>query len=224
MATEGVKFHYRVPQSPHTPGFVEIFNRLVKRVIKAKISRAQISTFEFNNLLTYTEGRINNHPLAVTSELHDEHIITPSRLCINRDLRILPRYTVDRKLNVEQLRTIQDVAKRMRYLDTPRTHLWSKCLQGYVSCLQVYRKDLKQTRMLKKDDIVCIKDPTLMVTGRYPLARIDRVILSRSGFQMIRSAILVIPASGDAKERRLTRASEMLAILEIGDEDSPFMA
>ena len=86
-----------------------------------------------------------------------------------------------------------------------------------------YRKNLQPTRQLQLDDVVIVKDDTLMVRGKYPLGVILEQKFSRTEDNVVRSAIVRIPAGPNSKERILRRASDQLAPLEIIEKESPYI-
>ena len=67
-------------------------NRILKRIIKARLGRKNVTTPELATLLTITEGIVNSRPLAITRDTDDQKIITPALLAINRDIKSIPPY------------------------------------------------------------------------------------------------------------------------------------
>ena len=222
LGDEGIEFLFNCPRSPHRNGSVEIMNRTLKRVINAKLGRKNISTTELATLLTIAEGIVNSRPLAVTRESDEQKIITPAMLAINRDIRSIPPYKFDRELRIPHLRSTAEVNKRKKYLDLLHTQFWRKWLFEYLDNLMIYRKNLTKGRPLKAQDVVLIKDTSLQVRGQYPLGIVETAKESLTWDHVIRSAVIRIPPIDGRREKIITQPLEMIAPLEITDEEVPY--
>ena len=87
----------------------------------------------------------------------------------------------------------------------------------------IYRKNLTKGRPLKAQDVVLVKDTSLQVRGVYPLGIVETPKESRTGDNIIRSAVIRIPAIDGRREKIITRPLEMIAPLEITDDEVPYV-
>ena len=87
----------------------------------------------------------------------------------------------------------------------------------------IYRKNLTKGRPLKAQDVVLVKDTSLQVRGVYPLGIVEKAKESRTGDNIIRSAVIRIPPIDGRRERIITRPLEMIAPLEITDNEVPYV-
>ena len=220
---EGVEFLFNIPMSPHRGGCYEILNRILKRIIKAKLGRKNVTTPELATLLTITEGIVNSRPLAITRDTDDQKIITPALLAINRDIKSIPPYKFDKDLNIPQLRSCKDVNRRKKYLDLLHTQLWRKWIEEYIDSLMIHRKNLTKSRPLQAKDVVLVRDASLQVRGKYPLGVVETAKESRTNDNIVRSAVIRIPPIDGRREKLITRPLELIAPLEITDRDIPYV-
>ena len=87
----------------------------------------------------------------------------------------------------------------------------------------VHRKNLTKGRSLQKGEPCLIKDSTLQVRGKFPLAIVETPKESRTGDGIVRSAILRIPPVEGRKEKIISRPLELIAPLEITEVDIPYV-
>ena len=87
----------------------------------------------------------------------------------------------------------------------------------------IYRKNLTKGRPLKAQDVVLVKDTSLQVRGVYPLGIVEKAKESRTGDNIIRSAVIRIPPIDGRREKVITRPLEMIAPLEITDDEVPYV-
>ena len=65
----------------------------------------------------------------------------------------------------------------------------------------IYRKNLTKGRPLKAQDVVLVKDTSLQVRGMYPLGIVETAKESRTGDNIIRSAVIRILPIDERREK-----------------------
>ena len=65
--TEAIRFHFNIPVFPARGGIYERINKIIKNILKQKIGRKSLSTWEMQTILAQAEMITNSRPLGTTT-------------------------------------------------------------------------------------------------------------------------------------------------------------
>lgn len=96
LSKRGIEWKFIPKRAPWYGGFWERLIGLTKLSLKKVLGKTNISLEELQTILTEIEAVLNDRPLTYpSSELDDEHPLTPSHLLYGRKITTLPYYTYD---------------------------------------------------------------------------------------------------------------------------------
>ena len=116
-----------------------------------------------STLLTKVERIINSRPLTPLSS-NPFHLaaLSPNSLLNGR---------LDASLPLDKFIQTDGYRKSWRVVGSLADQFWSRWIKEYLPTLQIRQKWLKCTPNMRVEDLVLVKDETLMVRGSWPKAR-----------------------------------------------------
>ncbi|XP_058816773.1 uncharacterized protein LOC131680066 [Topomyia yanbarensis] len=107
------------PNPPHFGGLWEAGVKSVKTVLRKICNPASLTIVEFSTLLCQIEAILNSRPLfAHSDDPHDQEVLTPGHLMIDRPLTAIPEPTCE---GIPQNRL-----SRWQYIQVLRDHFWKR--------------------------------------------------------------------------------------------------
>ena len=176
-ASKNVEWKFNLESAPWYGGFWERLVGTVKRCLKKTIGKSKLSYDELQTVLLEIENVLNSRPLCYLYDDDHEHIVTPNHLLYGR------------KLNVNSINSdgggnfnisMENVTKRMRYMNSVILHFWRRWSSEYVTSLREYSRVHRNTGTLVPsiDDVVIVfedKQPK----QSWKLGRIVELITSK---------------------------------------------
>ena len=85
MNTEGIKWLFDPPASPHFACVLEIMVKAAKRALKTVATNAEVSEEKFHNFVVEAGELVNSRPLTPqSSDVNDEPVLTPNTILHGR--------------------------------------------------------------------------------------------------------------------------------------------
>ena len=199
-AERGITWSYSCSRAPWENGLTERLVKSAKRCLKTTLGNARVSFIGLQTLLAEIEGLLNDRPLITPSLDKYEATITPSILCNGRHLGSLP---YDKTKKEDQVTSLSRFHAHRRKI---MIHFWNRFRNDYLLQLQASKFATRvKTPILEPGQVVLVRNENMKV-GKWQLARIQTVILSRDN--MPRRVILKTPTA--TIERHINK----LALLE----------
>ena len=123
-------------------------------------------------LLTEEERILNSRPLTpLSSDIFDLSALSLNALLNGR---------LDASLPLDKLIKTDDYRKSWRMVGWLADQFWFRRIKEYLPTLQIRQKWLKSI-IMRVEDLVLVKDETLMVRGSWPKARVLEVLSGPDG-------------------------------------------
>ncbi|XP_069363471.1 uncharacterized protein [Maniola hyperantus] len=199
-----IKFKFIVPYASHMSGLWERGVRSCKYHLRRVVGNAHLTYEEFSTVLAQVEAVLNSRPLTpMSSDPNDFLPLSPAHFLVGRtltapaydNLEDTPTHRLDRYQRVEQI----------------RQHFWRRWSKEYISELQTRTKWRENTRDLKPNAMVIIKEDNFPPL-RWHLGRVIRNIPGKDGISRVAE---IQTASGLVR-----RAYTKICPLVDPDEDS----
>lgn len=187
-ASEGIKWIFNPPASPHFGGLWESAVKSMKHHLRRSVGAALLTYPEFTTLITQVEACLNSRPLTAMSEDPvDLEALTPSHFLIGAAISPLP----------EQDLTQEPATFRHRWQlrQSVLQHFWKRWSTEYLSQLQQRPKWLSPKSDLQVNDLVLLKEenvPPLMW-------RMGRILTLHPGADGRTRVVTVRTAHGELK-------------------------
>ncbi|VEN58681.1 unnamed protein product [Callosobruchus maculatus] len=205
LATDGIKWTFIPPRSPHFGGLWEAAIKTVKHHLKRTIGETRLTFEEFYTVLTQIEACVNSRPLyPLSDDPSDPSPLTPAHFIIGETLTATP--------DKNWLESPESHLSRFQRLQKIAQHFWDRWSKEYVSHLQ-HRTKWKEnfSQKLQVGTLVLVKED-----GLPPLKwRIGRIIKLHPGADNIVRAVTLKTCTGEYK-----RPVVKLCALPIPDSDS----
>ncbi|XP_055840613.1 uncharacterized protein LOC129908257 [Episyrphus balteatus] len=163
LSSQGTKWNFIPPASPHFGGLWEAGVKSVKHHFKRVVGNGTLTFEELTTLLTQIEACLNSRPLCPLTENPDDfHALTPAHFLIGAEMYTVPEpdLTIGKTSYSDRWKAIQFSLQTF----------WHHWQSEYLARLQQRPKWLKSQPQLKIGDLVLIKDkrfpPTKWNLGR----------------------------------------------------------
>jgi hypothetical protein len=151
MTTEGVRWHFIPPASPHFGGLWEAGIKSMKQHMRRVIGNACISFEEMSTILTQIEACLNSRPLCqILSDTKDPQALTPGHFLIGEPLMALSDTNYS---NVPMNRL-----SRWQFMQRCTQHLWRKWSRDYLHQLHQRYKWPTEVSNIQRGTVVLMKD------------------------------------------------------------------
>lgn len=161
LATEGIKWHFIPPYSPHWGGIWESAVRSVKLHLKRVVGSTILTFEQMRTLLAQIEAVVNSRPLGATADTQTNYL-SPSHFLLGRPTTMVPEGNLT-SIGVNRLDYWQTV-------QCMHQGFWKRWSQEYLTSLQQRPKWLNANPNLEVNDLVIVKEantpPATWVTGR----------------------------------------------------------
>ncbi|XP_055844795.1 uncharacterized protein LOC129911111 [Episyrphus balteatus] len=164
LSSQGTKWNFIPPASPHFGGLWEAGVKSVKHHFKRVVGNGTLTFEELTTLLTQIEACLNSRPLCPLTENPDDfHALTPAHFLIGAEMYSVPEpdLTIGKTSYTDRWKAIQFSLQTF----------WHHWQSEYLARLQQRPKWLKSQPQLKIGDLVLIKDERLPPT-KWNLGRI----------------------------------------------------
>lgn len=154
LTSQGTKWNFIPPASPHFGGLWEAGVKSVKFHFKRIVGNGSLTFEELSTLLSQIEACLNSRPLCPLSENPDDfRALTPAHFLIGEALSTVPEpdQTVGKTNYVDRWKLVQ------AHLQT----FWHQWQTEYLARLQHRPKWLKPQPQLKVGDLALLKDERL---------------------------------------------------------------
>ncbi|KAK9508957.1 hypothetical protein O3M35_006386 [Rhynocoris fuscipes] len=189
-ASEGIKWAFIPPRSPHFGGLWESGIKLIKGHLKRVIGRQILAYDELETLLILIESCVNSRPLTISSEdPNDLQPLTPAHFLIGRPLSALP---VPNLTNVSSNRL-----NRWQLIQQLHQSFWKRWHTEYLSSQQERHKWRYKRNEIPVGTLVVIKDENLSPTQR----RMARIVALHPGKDGI-SRVATLKIGGNQTVKR----------------------
>ena len=171
---QGIKWEYIPERAPHFGGLWEASVKSFKQHLNRIVGNLKLTFEELSTTLTQIEACLNSRPL-VPLPADDDGVqaLTPGHFLIGRPLEALP--------DPENLSSTRlSYLKRWELCQLLVRHFWQRWSFEYLSSLQRFQKWHSPTRNFAVDDIVLVKESTLVPT-HWPMAWVTRVYKGNDG-------------------------------------------
>lgn len=163
ISSEGIKWSFIPPYSPHFGGLWESAVKSVKHHLKRIISNVSLLFEEFATILCQIEAILNSRPLSpLSSDPNDLGPLTPAHFLIGRPLIAAPDQDLS-DVNINRL-------SRFQLLQLKSQQFWNRWKLDYISELQRRSKWQTNKKQLTEGSLVLIKGehtpPTQWLLGR----------------------------------------------------------
>ncbi|GBM45351.1 hypothetical protein AVEN_172970-1 [Araneus ventricosus] len=168
LASEGIKWHFNPPATPHFGGLWEAGVKSLKGHLKRVVGNTILTHEEFFTLVTQVEAVLNSRPLCPLSEdPNDDLALTPAHFLVGTSLTSLPEpYFKETPMNrLSRWELVQKLAQTF----------WSKWTSDYLNRLQARPKWYKGEKVFKKNEVVLVKGDDNSKLLSWNLAKIIEV-------------------------------------------------
>jgi len=129
MTSEGIRWHFNPPASPHHGGVWEVGVKLVKSHLRKILSDEPLSFEEFSTVLAQVEACVNSRPLTPLSQNPDDlEPLTPGHFLIGAALTAPPEPDYQ-ELPLNRLNRFQLLSRKVQ-------EFWTRWSQEYLGRLQ----------------------------------------------------------------------------------------
>ena len=164
LGTQGTKWTFIPPASPHFGGLWEAGVKSVKHHLKRVVKDNRLTFEQLYTVLTQIEVCLNSRPLCPLSDNPDEmEVITPGHFLIGETINTVPQGDV----STDKVNYIVRWKRHQIVVDT----FWRKWSGEYLSRLQQRPKWVDRVETPKVGDLVILKDERLP-PSQWMLARI----------------------------------------------------
>ena len=151
LTTEGVRWHFIPPDSPHFGGLWEAGIKSMKHHMRRIIGNACINFEEMATILTQIEACLNSRPLCqILSDPNDPQALTPSHFLIGGPLMALP--------DADYSSVPMNKLSRWQFMQRCTQHLWKGWSRDYLHQLQQRHKWPTESNNIQRGTVVLIKD------------------------------------------------------------------
>jgi hypothetical protein len=151
MTTEGIRWNFIPPDSPHFGGRWEAGIKSMKYHMRRVIGNACISFEEMPTILTQIEACLNSHPLCqIPPDPKDPQALTPGHFLIGGPLLALPDSDYS-NIPMNRLSHWQFVQQCIQ-------HLWKRWSRDYLHLLQRRHKWPTESNNIQKGTVVLMKN------------------------------------------------------------------
>ena len=130
---------------------------------------------ELTTVLCQVECCLNSRPLVPLQSHSDDGIdvLTPGHFLVGRHLQALPEIDLTSKK--------LPLLRRWSLLQALSQHFWRRWSTEYLQQLQRFNKWKTQTANLQVDDIVLIKEDTLVSNSHWPMGKVVKIYPGKDG-------------------------------------------
>ncbi|GBO43766.1 hypothetical protein AVEN_38343-1, partial [Araneus ventricosus] len=168
LASEGIKWHFNPPATPHFGGLWEAGVKSLKGHLKRVVGNTILTHEEFFTIITQVEAVLNSRPLCPLSEdPNDDLALTPAHFLVGTSLACLPEpHFKETPMNrLSRWELVQKLAQTF----------WSKWTSDYLNRLQARPKWYKGEKEFKKNEVVLVKGDDNSKLLSWNLAKIIEV-------------------------------------------------
>ena len=173
LSTEGIKWHFIPPKSPHFGGIWEAGVKSAKSILKKSINSTLLTFEDMYSSLVQIEAILNSRPLTpLSNDPHDFRPLSPAHFLIGRSLLAMPDTDV-KDVPENRLEKFQRIQRLQQIF-------WRRWHAEYLCELQRRVKWKTRTKNLKPGMMVLLRDdnsPPL----QWRMGRIEEVIPGPDG-------------------------------------------
>ncbi|GBM24593.1 hypothetical protein AVEN_157854-1 [Araneus ventricosus] len=150
LASEGIKWHFNLPATPHFGGFWDAGVKSLKDNIKGIVGNAILTHEEFFTPITQVEAVLNSRPLCPLFEDHNDDLaFTTAHFLVGTSLTSFPEpHFKETSLNrLSRWELVQKLAQMF----------WSKWISDNLNRLPMRPKLYKGEKKFKENEIVLVK-------------------------------------------------------------------
>ena len=136
----GIQFIFNVEHASFSAGISERAIGIFKRILKAKLGRQLLSTWELIQIFSTCTMITNSRPLATATEDTGYTVITPQHLFSGRQAQPVIQADSAAAAEAPRLQTHKDLLRRRRHRQLLMAHIWKSWFKNYVLALQNYPK------------------------------------------------------------------------------------
>ncbi|KAJ8034197.1 hypothetical protein HOLleu_20937 [Holothuria leucospilota] len=175
MTSQGIKWSFNPPLTPHFGGVHESLIKSAKRAIYAILKQADINDEELNSAFVGAEGILNSRPLTyVSSSEKDPTPLTPNHfLHGSLGANVAPDEIIDA--------TQFSLRKRWRRVQELVKHFWGRWTKEWLPTLNRRNKWREPNKDLAVGDVVLTIEKDLQ-RGKWPLGRVVEVYPGPDGY------------------------------------------
>lgn len=204
LCDSSITWIFNVPHASHMGGIWERMIGMTRRILDSMLLDSKSKTLTHETLTTFlceVCAIINARPLVpVSTDVDSPMILSPSILLTGK-VEFLP--VVSDSLDYKDIYRAQ-----WKHVQVLADLFWRKWRREYVNLLQTRRKWTHETRNLKVDDVVLLKDSSEN-RNNWPMGLIDKVFESEDG--LVRKVVVRIIRDG--KVTFYTRPVQELVLL-----------
>ena len=163
-ASQGVTWEFIPERAPHFGGLWEAAVKSMKKHLRNIVGDTRLTFEELSTVLCQIEAVLNSRPLTPLSNEGEAEALTPGHFLVGRPLEALPDPRDISERPISSLR-------RWSLCQSLVKHFWKRWSSEYLVTLQRLNKWQHPLRNLEVDDIVLLRDETL-VPSHWPLARV----------------------------------------------------
>ena len=167
-----IKWQFNPPKAPHMGGIWERMVRSVKEVMSGIMHDHVLTDPQLYTVLTEAENIVNSRPLThVSEDINDLEAITPNHLLLGKHRNWEAIINTD----------VTDVFSRKKWKQVQgiRAAFWERWQKEYLPTLTKRSRWRKQARNFKVGELVLTREDEHAKRGKWPLARITKVMPSR---------------------------------------------
>lgn len=167
LSTNGTRFHFAPPGSPHFNGLAESSVKMVKSPIRKILGESKLTFEEMSTFLTQVEAILNSRPLCTISrDGVDDNVLTPGHFLIGQPLNAVPEpNTIDHT---------QSPATRWALIQRLVQQFWRRWGREYLHQMQQRTKWQQQQPNIEVGDVVLVHDELLHPT-KWKMGRVLEV-------------------------------------------------
>ena len=175
LATQGIKWLFNPPLSPHFGGYFECLVKAMKKALQSLLYRADLTDEELQTALIQAEALLNSRPLTVvSSDADDPAPLTPLHFLVgHQDVSAALEDVADAERVVHPHR-------RWKYVQRLTRDVWSRWLKEVVPKLNVRSKWHRREQNVKVGDVMIVLEkhtPRI----RWPLERVKATYPGEDG-------------------------------------------
>lgn len=188
-ATQGITWEFIPERAPHFGGLWEAAVKSMKKHLHRIMGNARLTFEELTTVLCQIEACLNSRPLTPLPSEPEVEALTPGHFLIARPLEAIPDPpgVAERPISI---------LRRWNLCQSLVRHFWRRWSSEYLVTLQRLNKWQRPSRNFKVDDVVLLRDETL-VPSHWPIARVVKTHQGKGG--LVR--VVVVKTAGGTYTR-----------------------
>ena len=168
----GINWKFNPPKAPHMGGIWERMIRSVKEVLTGILKEHILTDPQLYTALTEVENIVNSRPLThVSDDVADLEALTPNHLLLGKHLNWGAIINTDDSSVFSR--------RKWKQVQGLRAIFWERWRKEYLPTLTRRSRWRKKVRNIEVGELVLIRDDDHLKRGKWPLARITKVMPGR---------------------------------------------